>query len=107
MAASPWCVSHHFLQIFTVHVDGHRAAAVSAGAMLHPLTMGVRVRQVAFVGFAVQALVTREQPIEGLNAHLADPFGHNIITCGSYFCSNAVVCVHDLHTDLVEVAQPM
>ena len=36
--------------------------------------------QVAFVGFAVQALVTREQPIEGLTAHLADPFGHNIIT---------------------------
>lgn len=36
--------------------------------------------QVAFVGFAVQALVTREQPIEGLSKHLADPFGHNIIT---------------------------
>ena len=35
---------------------------------------------VAFVGFAVQALVTREQPIAGLQAHLADPFGHNIIT---------------------------
>ncbi len=36
--------------------------------------------QVAFVGFAVQALVTREQPIAGLQAHLADHFGHNIIT---------------------------
>lgn len=35
--------------------------------------------QVAFVGFAVQALVTREQPIEGLTKHLANPFGHNII----------------------------
>ncbi len=35
---------------------------------------------VAIVGFAVQALVTREQPIAGLQAHLADPFGHNIIT---------------------------
>ena len=36
--------------------------------------------QVAFIGFAVQALVTREQPIEGLVKHLSDPFGHNIIT---------------------------
>lgn len=34
--------------------------------------------QVAFVGFAVQALVSRTQPIEGLTAHLADPFGKNI-----------------------------
>jgi hypothetical protein len=34
--------------------------------------------QVAFVGFAVQALVSRTGPIEGLNKHLADPFGHNI-----------------------------
>lgn len=32
------------------------------------------------MGFAVQALVTREQPIAGLTAHLADPFGHNILT---------------------------
>ena len=38
------------------------------------------MRQVAFIGFAVQALVTREQPIEGLTKHLSDPFGHNIIT---------------------------
>ncbi len=36
--------------------------------------------QVAFIGFAVQALVTREQPIAGLTAHLADPFGHNIVS---------------------------
>jgi hypothetical protein len=36
--------------------------------------------QVAFIGFAVQALVTREQPIEGLVKHLSDPFGHNIIS---------------------------
>ena len=39
-----------------------------------------RLAMVAFVGFAVQALVTREGPIEGLFAHLANPFGHNIIT---------------------------
>ena len=38
------------------------------------------VVQVAFIGFAVQALVTREQPIEGLTNHLSNPFGHNIIT---------------------------
>ncbi len=33
--------------------------------------------QVAFVGFAVQAIVTRTQPIEGLTKHIADPFGRN------------------------------
>lgn len=33
------------------------------------------------MGFAVQALVTREQPLDGLTKHLADPFGHNIIRC--------------------------
>jgi hypothetical protein len=35
--------------------------------------------QVAFIGFAVQALVTRTGPIENLTAHLANPFGNNII----------------------------
>lgn len=39
-----------------------------------------RLAMVAFIGFAVQALVTREGPIEGLFAHLANPFGHNIVT---------------------------
>jgi light-harvesting complex I chlorophyll a/b binding protein 5 len=38
-----------------------------------------RLAMVAFVGFAVQALVTREGPIEGLFAHLASPFSHNIV----------------------------
>lgn len=38
-----------------------------------------RLAMVAFVGFAVQALVTREGPIEGLFGHLASPFSHNII----------------------------
>jgi hypothetical protein len=33
--------------------------------------------QVAFVGFAVQALVSRTQPIEGLTKHLGNP-GYNI-----------------------------
>jgi hypothetical protein len=31
--------------------------------------------QVAFVGFAVQALVSRTGPIEGLTKHLANPAG--------------------------------
>lgn len=35
---------------------------------------------IAFVGFAVQALVTREGPIEGLFAHISDPLGHNILS---------------------------
>ena len=34
--------------------------------------------QVAFIGFCVQALATRTQPIEGLTSHLSDPFGKNI-----------------------------
>ena len=38
-----------------------------------------RLAMVAFVGFAVQALVTREGPVEGLVSHLANPFGHNIV----------------------------
>ena len=33
--------------------------------------------QVAFVGFAVQALVSRTGPIEGLTKHLSNP-GYNI-----------------------------
>lgn len=33
--------------------------------------------QVAFVGFAVQALASRTQPIEGLTKHLSNP-GYNI-----------------------------
>lgn len=46
-----------------------------------PLThVCVSRAQVAFVGFAVQALVTKEGPIEGFNSHVTDPFGHNIIT---------------------------
>ncbi len=35
--------------------------------------------QIAFVGFSVQALVTREQPVEGLLAHMSSPFNHNIL----------------------------
>ncbi len=34
--------------------------------------------QVAFIGFAVQALATRTTPLEGLSKHLADPVGRNI-----------------------------
>jgi light-harvesting complex I chlorophyll a/b binding protein 5 len=34
--------------------------------------------QVAFVGFAVQALVTRQGPIEGLTAHIGSGGAKNI-----------------------------
>eukprot|EP01025_Chloroclados_australasicus_P010298 TRINITY_DN1411_c0_g2_i2.p2 TRINITY_DN1411_c0_g2~~TRINITY_DN1411_c0_g2_i2.p2 ORF type:complete len:282 (+),score=21.97 TRINITY_DN1411_c0_g2_i2:1919-2764(+) len=37
-----------------------------------------RLAMIAFVGFSVQALVTREGPIEGLLNHFADPLGHNL-----------------------------
>jgi light-harvesting complex I chlorophyll a/b binding protein 5 len=39
-----------------------------------------RLAMLAFVGFGVQALVTREGPVEGLVNHIANPFGHNITT---------------------------
>ena len=35
--------------------------------------------QISFVGDVVQALGTREGPIEGLNAHISNPFEHNIL----------------------------
>jgi hypothetical protein len=33
---------------------------------------------VAFIGFAMQALVSGCGPVEGLQKHIADPFGYNI-----------------------------
>jgi len=59
---------------------GHWLGSCSPNTGRIPAEANVSLVQVAFVGFAVQALVTREQPIEGLSKHLADPFGHNIIT---------------------------
>lgn len=38
-----------------------------------------RLAMVAFIGFAVQALVTRQGPIEALTSHLSNPFSNNII----------------------------
>ena len=38
-----------------------------------------RLAMVAFVGFAVAALVTREGPIAALSSHLSNPFENNII----------------------------
>ena len=37
-----------------------------------------RLAMVAFIGFAMQALVSGCGPVEGLQKHLADPFGYNI-----------------------------
>lgn len=43
--------------------------------------LNLHVVQVAFIGFAVQALVTRSSgPVEDLQNHLGNPFGSNIIT---------------------------
>ena len=39
------------------------------------------VLQVAFIGFVVQALVTRSNgPVDDLTNHISNPFGSNIIT---------------------------
>lgn len=39
-----------------------------------------RLAMVAFMGFCVQAIVTRDGPLEDLSAHLGNPFGENITT---------------------------
>jgi hypothetical protein len=39
-----------------------------------------RLAMIAFIGFCVQALVTRQGPIEGLVSHMSNPFGANITT---------------------------
>jgi len=38
-----------------------------------------RLAMVAFIGFSVVALVTRQGPIEALTAHLSSPFENNIV----------------------------
>ncbi len=53
------------------------ATIVQCESVLKPLV----VLQVAFIGFVVQALVTRSNgPIDDLTSHLSNPFGNNIIT---------------------------
>ena len=63
-----------------------------------------RLAMVAFIGFAVQALVSRTGPIEGLAAHLGNPAGRNItyyLTEGltrelvgvAFFCVVFFVCL--------------
>ena len=53
------------------------ATIVQCENVLKPLV----VLQVAFIGFVVQALVTRSNgPIDDLTSHLSNPFGNNIIT---------------------------
>ena len=44
------------------------------------MTACLLAQMIAFVGFAVQALVTREGPIEGLFNHISNPLGHNILS---------------------------
>lgn len=38
-----------------------------------------RLAMVAFIGFAMAALVARQNPLEALGSHLASPFEANII----------------------------
>ena len=39
-----------------------------------------RLAMVSFLGFAIQALVTREGPYANWSKHVADPFGYNLLT---------------------------
>jgi light-harvesting complex I chlorophyll a/b binding protein 5 len=55
-------------------------AGMNSAAMAEKEVKNARLAMVAFVGFAVQALVTRTGPIEGLFKHLGNPAGYNITT---------------------------
>ena len=78
------CGSNNYSATVRPHACCPRAASRMYGFWAAAATRAHRLSydaaQVAFIGFAVQALVTREQPIEGLTNHLSNPFGHNIIT---------------------------
>lgn len=65
---------HSYMVVFCMrrlHVPLHATLRLST-CFLHPQS------QVAFAGFAVQALVTRQGPIANLTSHVSDPFGSNI-----------------------------
>lgn len=54
-------------------------AGMNSPAMAVKEVKNGRLAMVAFVGFAVAALVTREGPIAALSSHLSNPFENNII----------------------------
>ncbi|CAG9465456.1 unnamed protein product [Pedinophyceae sp. YPF-701] len=53
-------------------------AGMNSASMAEKEVKNGRLAMVAFAGFAIQAVVTRTGPVEGLGKHLADPFGYNI-----------------------------
>lgn len=54
-------------------------AGMNSGEMAVKEVKNGRLAMVAFIGFAVAALVTRQGPLEALSAHLGNPFQNNII----------------------------
>ena len=85
------CLASRIIEVFSsngqslhvnlkyVRIDDHWSW-LQNWAWLDQHGVTILLMQVAFVGFATQALVTRKGPLENLQDHLANPTGANFIT---------------------------